>query len=97
LIDIPDDVFHHGHEKRVNLLEYARQYHQDRIIELVDDRSNALQCLGSNVQINLFVELARRNRTAFIDYERSQFCLFDSEKRKREGARECLSFMKGSA
>jgi hypothetical protein len=46
---------------------------------------------------NIFVKFAQRNRTYFIDYERSRFCLLDADKKKREGflqyrtsIKECL-------
>ncbi|CAF3672455.1 unnamed protein product [Rotaria sordida] len=103
LIDIPNDIFYHGYDKNVNLIEFSRQYHlnhQDETTNFNEDKSNVLQFLTTNVIMspssnnNLFIKFTQRNRTYFIDYERNRFCLLDGDKKKRKGFLECLSSIK---
>ncbi|CAF2480039.1 unnamed protein product [Rotaria sp. Silwood2] len=103
LIDIPDDIFYHGYNKNVNLLEFSRQYyvnHQHQTTNFTENKSNVLQFLTTNIVTssssnnNLFIKFARRNRTHFINYERNLFCLLDGDKKKREDFLESLSSIK---
>jgi hypothetical protein len=105
LIDIPDDIFYHGYDKSINLVEYSRQYqldHKHQTADLIEEKPNVLQFLGANsivstpTNYNLFVKYAQRHRIAFIDYERSLFCLLDTDKKKRERSVESLASTKTS-
>ncbi len=92
MIDLPDDIFYHNYDKNIDLAEFSRQYHlthQEQTNDFLDDKSNVLQFLTTDrirsplSNENLFVKYARRNRNYFIDYERTRFCLLDTEKKKR--------------
>ena len=93
MIDLPEEIFYDDYDRTVNLIEYARQYHLDNqhlTDDFLDDKSNVLQFLStyrirssSSPKDSLFVKYARRDRKSFLNYERNQFCLLDTEKVKR--------------
>ncbi|UJR35888.1 hypothetical protein I4U23_028631 [Adineta vaga] len=101
LTDFPDDVFYHDYDKNINLVDFARQYHLDhQTTDSNDDISNMLQFLATNPPttsspiINLFTKFVRRPRVYFMNYERSQFCLLDAEKKKRDSGLQYLGSVK---
>ncbi|CAF0829830.1 unnamed protein product [Adineta ricciae] len=101
LIDIPDEVFSYNYDKKVNLKDFARQYHLDHLnTNTIDEKSNMLQFLATDMPttcssiINVFVKFARRPRLYFTDYERSRFCLLDAEKRRRDPVFVCKAYEK---
>lgn len=91
MIDIPDDIFYHGYDRNVNLVEFSRRYlveHQEQPNDLNEDKYNVLKffltttaTMPSSTNHNLFIKFAQRNRTYFVDYERNRFCLLDSDRK----------------
>lgn len=86
MIDLPDDIFYHDYDKKINLVEFSRRYQTTDVIE---EKSNMLQFLTTNMirspssNKNLFIKFTQRNRIQFINYERNRFCLLDADKKKR--------------
>lgn len=108
LIDIPEDIFYYDYDTSVNLTDFSRRYRLEQQEQTPkktcdEESKNILQFLTTNVPVtsssthnNLFIKFARWNRTHFIDYERTRYCLIDGEKSKQEGLLEYLSSLKGS-